>query len=124
MGDQHLAPSYCTFSMTVVYGWNEEKKRRAYEQRIIEVDMGLSPHLNVFSAKGDMKQAATVANNGILPGREGEQSYSRTLGWLWCVLDFSLIRAAIQCIRGARSASHRPIRLPTESTIVLPPEEH
>ena len=34
--------------------------------------------------------------------------YSRTLHWLRCRINFSLLRSAIMCLRGSRSAAYRP----------------
>ena len=48
-----LAPSYCKSSMTAVYRRNENEKRRAYEQRIIDVEHGSFTPL-VLSATGGM----------------------------------------------------------------------
>ena len=112
-----LAPSYCKSSMTAVYRRNENEKRRAYEQRIIDVEHGSFTPL-VLSATGGMGQAATVAYKrmaSLLVEKRG-QPYCKTMDWLRCVLYFSLICLAIQCI-------HRPSRLSLESPIDLAAEE-
>ena len=36
------------------------------------------------------------------------QPYSRTLGFIWCKIAFSLLDSAIMCLRGARSSFHIP----------------
>ena len=97
--------------MTAVYRRNKNEKRRVYEQRIIDVEHGSFTPL-VLSATGDMGQAATVAYKrmaSLLAEKRG-QPYCKTMGWLRCVLNFSLMRSAIQCICGVRSARHRPSR--------------
>ena len=114
------AQSCCKSSLTATYRRNEREKRRAYEQRIIEVEHGSFTPL-VLSATGGMGPAATITYKrmaSLLAEKRG-QPYSRTLGWLRCRLNFSLIRSAIQCIRGARSARHRPIRPTMEFDIEL-----
>ena len=119
-----LAPSYCKSSMTAVYRRNENEKRQAYEQRIIDVEHGSFTPL-VLSATGGMEQAATVAYKrmaSLLAEKRG-QPYCKTMGWLCCVLNFSLMHSAIQCICGARSARHRPSRLSLEFPIDLAAEE-
>ena len=113
------AQSYCKSSLIATYRRNEREKRRAYEQRIIEVEHGSFTPL-VLSATGGMGPAATITYKrmtSLLAEKRG-QSYSRTLGWLRCRLNFSLIRSAIQCFRGARSARHRPSR-PVTGKLVL-----
>ncbi len=39
-----------------------------------------------------------------------DQPYSNTLAWMRCKLSFALLRSAIQCIRGARSAGGRAFK--------------
>ena len=39
-----------------------------------------------------------------------DKPYSRTLNWLRCQLSFSLLRSAIQCLRGARSSRGHAIK--------------
>ena len=39
-----------------------------------------------------------------------DQPYSSTMSWLRCRLTFSLLRSAIQCLRGSRSSIGHPIR--------------
>ena len=41
-------------------------------------------------------------------GMKWDHSYSSTMSWLRCCLTFSLLRSAIQCIRGARSSFNWP----------------
>ncbi len=44
--------------------------------------------------------------------------YSIVMGWLWCRLSFSLLRTSIMCIRGARSSSGHPVRLPLSVDLI------
>ena len=44
-----------------------------------------------------------------------DQSYSSTLSWLRCRLTFSLLRSAIQCVRGARSSCGHAAKSPPRS---------
>ena len=37
-----------------------------------------------------------------------ETTYSTMMNWLRCTITFFLLRSAVQCIRGAHSAFHRP----------------
>ena len=45
-----------------------------------------------------------------------DNQYCTTMAWLRCRLTYSLLRSAIQCIRGARSSHGRAIKSP------LPPD--
>ena len=75
----------------------------------------------VLLATGGMGQTVAVSYKRMAQKRG--QPYCRTMGWLRCVLNFSLIRSAIQCISGIRSTRHRPGRLSLELPIDLAAEE-
>ena len=87
------------------YRKHENAKKRAYEQRIREIEYGSFTPL-VMSATGGMGNAATICYKRLasMIATEQDQSYSSTVSWLRCTLSFSLLRSAIQCIRGSRSA--------------------
>ena len=61
----------------------------------------------VFSATEGMGKAGTVMYQRLpsLLSVKRAQSYSKTMSWL---LTFSLLRSAITCFRGSRSAMNRP----------------
>ena len=40
------------------------------------------------------------------------------MGWLWCSLSFSLLRSAIQCVRGALSSIRHHIEAPPPIDLV------
>ena len=68
----------------------------------------------VFSATGGMGREATCFYKRLVSmlAQKLDHPYSTTLWWLGCRLTFSLIRSAIQALRGARSsrgqAAHSP----------------
>ena len=47
----------------------------------------------------------------------GDEYYS-VMGWLRCSFSFSLLRSAIQCIRGARSSIGHYVSAPTPMDLV------
>ena len=104
-----LAPSNCRSSLTATYRQHEATKRRAYEQRVREIEHGSFTPL-VFSATGGMAPAATTAYKRLasLLADKRKQGYSKTICWLRCAISFSLVRSAVMCLRGARSSLHRP----------------
>ena len=85
-------------------------KKRAYEQRIQEVEHASFTPL-IFSASGGMAREATTFYKRLasLLSTKREQSYSSTMTWLRFLLSFSLLRSTIQSIRGARSSKGHPI---------------
>ena len=99
------APTNSNTTISNCYRKHEAEKKRAYEQRILEVEHSTFTPL-VFSATGGMaKQCSTFYKRlASRLAEKWEQPYSSTLCWVRCRLSFSLLRSAIQCIRGARSA--------------------
>ena len=92
-------PSNRNTTLTQCYRKHELEKKRSYEQRIREVE-----HASL-SASGGIAKGATKD----LP--QCSQSYSSTIGWLRCtIISFSLLRSAVQCIRGARSSKGKAAR--------------
>ena len=90
--------------MAACYRRHEEEKRRAYEQRVREVEYGSFTPL-VFSTSGGMGRAATVTYKRLasLLAAKREQPYCVVMGWLRCHLSFALLRSAVTCLRGSRS---------------------
>ena len=91
------------------YRKHENEKKRAYEQRIREVEHSSFTPL-VFSATGGMGRLGSVFYKRLASRLADKRNnpYSSTLSWVRCLLSFSLLRSAIQCIRGARSSCGQP----------------
>ena len=108
-----FAPSHRNTPLTQCYRRNEMEKRRTYEEQIREIEHGSFSPL-VFSTSGGMGTTATVVYKRLasLIAEKQDKPYSRTVHWLRCRLSFSLLRSAIMCIRGSRSAAHHPARQP------------
>ena len=102
----HHAPSNRQADPSVSYRRHEKEKKRAYEQRIINVEHSSFTPL-VMSASGGLGQAAasTYKRLASLLATKWNQPYSSTLSWLRCKLSFSLLRSSIQSIRGSRSSA-------------------
>jgi hypothetical protein len=75
-----------------------------YEQRVREIEHASFTPL-VLSATGGMANEAAVFYKRLASclATKWDRPYSSTMSWLRCRLTFSLLRSAIQCIRGARS---------------------
>ena len=65
----------------------------------------------VFSTFGGMGSTATIFFRRIasLLSVKKEQPYSSVMSWLWCSINFSLLRSAVTCLRGARSICGSPV---------------
>ena len=88
---------------------HENDKRRAYEERVREVEQGSFTPL-VFSSSGGMGKAATVTYRRLasLLSDKWNSLYSVIMGWLHCSLGFSLLRSSLMCLRGSRSKAGSP----------------
>ena len=108
-----LAPSNNQTSLSSCYKKHEREKRRAYGQRIQDVEHASFTPL-VLSATGGMASEASVFYKRLasLLAAKWDNSYSSTLCWLRCRLAFSLLRSSIQAIRGARSSRGHAIKSP------------
>lgn len=108
-----FAPSNRNSPIATCYRSHENQKKRAYEQRVREVEHGTFTPL-VMSATGGLARQATTFYKRLadLLATKHNQPYSKTMNWLRCRLTFSLLRSAIQCIRGSRSSRGKPIHSP------------
>ena len=107
-----FAPSNSNTNLDRCFAKHEREKIRAYEQRVREVEHAFFVPL-VMSATGGLAKQATNFYKRLasLLADKWEQPYSNTLFWLRCSLSFSLLRSAIQCIRGARSSRGHAVKL-------------
>ena len=99
------APSNRRSSLSACYRKHEMEKKRVYEQRVRETEHASFTPV-VLSATGGLGREATTLYKRLasMLASKWDQPYSCTLAWLRCRLAFSLLRAAIQCLRGARSS--------------------
>ena len=106
-----LAHSYRSLPLSTCYRRHEQEKKRAYDQRIREVEHGCFSPL-IFSVSGGMGPTAKVVYKKLasMIASKHNQSYSQTVNWLRCRLSFSLLRSSIMCIRGSRSSAHQPAK--------------
>ena len=114
------APSNRNQTPSTCYRKHEREKKRAYAQRILEVEHSSFTPL-VFSATGGMGREATCFYKRLasMLAQKWDYSYSTTLCWLRCRLTFSLIRSAIQSLRGARSSQHHAAHPPAAIDLAI-----
>ena len=107
------APSNRNQGQIAMYKKHEREKKKAYEQRVREVEHSTFTPV-VLSATGGMGNEETIFYKRLasLLAEKWDTPYSTTLNWLRCPLCFSLLRSSIQAIRGARSSRGRVARYP------------
>ena len=104
------ASSNSSGSISSAYKKHEDIKKRAYGQRVREIEHGVFTPL-IFSTTGGLGREATTFYKRLadLLSNKRNQPYSIVLSWLRCRLSFAMIRSAIMCIRGSRSSVHHPV---------------
>ena len=86
-------PSNQRSSLQACYRNHENTKKRAYDQRIREVEHGTFCPF-VFSCTGGMGRAAvaTYKRLAALVAGKRDEPYSQIMAWIRCRLSFSLLR--------------------------------
>ena len=103
--NKNMAPSAC-------YKKHEWEKKRAYEQRVREIEHSSFTPLVLAATGGLGIEATTFYKRLASKLSQWNSPYSTTLCWLRCCLAFSLLRSSIQAIRGARSSCGHAVRSP------------
>ena len=88
---------------------HENRKRLEYAERIINVEHGSFTPL-VFSTTGACGPAADTFLKRLASqlADQDQEPYSSVMSWLRRRISFALVRSAILCLRGGRSAKRRP----------------
>ena len=104
--NKNMVPSAC-------YRKHEREKKRAYEQRVREVEHSSFTPL-ILAATGGLGVEATSFYKRLASklSQKWDSPYNTTLCWLRCRLAFSFLRSSIQAIRGARSSRGHAVRSP------------
>ena len=117
-----FAPSNSSSSLSSTFKKHENIKCRAYGQRICEVEhASFTPIvMSATGGGGELAHEDTVfyKRQASLLSAVWDNEYSVVLGWLQCCLGFSLLRSAIQCIRGAHSSIGAYARAPPPIDLV------
>ena len=102
-----FAQSHLSTPLAQCYQKQEMEKKRNYEERVREVEHGSFSPL-VFTTAGGMGATATVVYKRLASciAEKHNKPYGKTLHWLRCRLNFSLLRSSIMCLRGSCSACH------------------
>ena len=90
-----------------VYRRHEQEKKRHYEERLREVELATFTPL-VMATAGGMGRATTTFFKRLtsMISEKKNTEYTQTMNWIHCKLTFTLLRASIMSIRGARSSRH------------------
>ena len=98
------APRLLSKPLASIYTDHEQEKRRAYNQRVLQVEHGSFTPL-VFSLFGGMSPECGRFYSRLaqLLSEKRSENLSITTSWVRCRVSFSLLRSALLCMRGSRS---------------------
>ena len=104
-----FAQTHCNTPLAHCYRKHELEKKRVYKERVREVEHGTFSPL-VFTTAGGLGPTATVVYKRLASriAEKHDKAYGKTLHLIRCRLNFSLLRSAIMCLCGSRSATHCP----------------
>ena len=93
-------------SLKKTYEINEKEKKRAYNERVQEIEHGSFTPI-VMSANGRMARECSKFYSHIskMIAEKRDQPYSVIASWIRRKISFSLIRSIGMCIRGSRSVT-------------------
>jgi len=96
-----------------------KKCHRDYQQRIREVEHASFTPI-VLAATGGLAQEAAIFYKFLaaLLITKWNDEHGKVMGWLRCVLSFSLLRSTITCIHGAHSSIGHVYRAPPSLDVV------
>ena len=99
-----VAATYRNKSLQSCYRCLEARKRREYQDRILNVEHGSFSPL-IFSTSGSMGPTASVVFRRLasLLSIKRDEHYSKTILFIRCQLGFALLHSAVRCLRGSRS---------------------
>ena len=103
-----LARSYKSRSLESAYRKKENEKKRAYNERVVEVEHGSFTPL-VFSALGGMsKECNRFYKQLAMKLSENQDTpFSVVMNYVRTVMNFSLLRSIGLCLRGSKSRGIR-----------------
>ena len=86
----------------------EEEKKRKYQQRMLDVEMGSFTPL-VFGTNGGMGADCNCFLKRLAEklSEKNEEPYHITITWIRTLLSFEILRSVHTCVRGSRTTFHK-----------------
>ena len=102
------ADSHMTKSLEALYTDNEKQKKRAYNDRVINIEKATFTPL-VFTTTGGMGPECQKFNKRLaeLISQKQREEYSHVMRHIRCKLRFSLLKATLAAVRGVRGKVSR-----------------
>ena len=102
------APSYRGKKIEQLYADNENEKKNAYNQRVIQVEKATFTPL-VFSTMGGMAPECTKFHKqvAVLISNKTKEEYSHVMNHLRTRLRFTLLKSTLIAVRGERGKARK-----------------
>ena len=91
---------------STIFKEQEEDKKRKYQQRVLDVEMGSSTPL-VFGTNGEMGADCFLKRLAEKLSEKNEEPYHITITWIRTLLSFEILRSVHTCVRGSRTPFHK-----------------
>ena len=99
-----FAPSYRNQKLDSTFAGNEREKKRAYSQRVLQVEHGsFTPLIFAHSGGSSRETEKFISVLSTKISEKRDLSISLVTNWIRTKLSFALLRSAILCIRGSRN---------------------
>ncbi|KAL9967546.1 hypothetical protein ACROYT_G025795 [Oculina patagonica] len=98
------ADSYKDQTPKQIYRNHENEKKRAYADRVLQVEQGTFTPL-VFTSTGGMGEECKRYHSRLaelIAAKKGED-YATTVSWIRSKVSFAILRSALICLRGSRT---------------------
>ena len=98
------AVSYGDLKPQQIYHIHENKKKRLYSRRVLDIEHGAFTPL-VFTTTGRMGKECLMYHSRLaqlIATKKGKQ-YAKTISWVRNRTTFALLRSALVCLRGSRT---------------------
>ena len=91
-----------------IFKEQEEEKKRKYQQRVLDVEMGSFTPL-VFGTDGRMGADCNCFLKRLVEklSEKNEEPYHITITWIRTLLSFEVLRSVHTCLRGSRAPFHK-----------------
>ena len=96
--------------MSTIFTEQEEGKKRKYQRRVLDVEMGsFTPLGIVFSINGGMGADFNCFLKRLAEklSENNEEPYHITITWIRTLLSFEILRSVHTCVRGSRTPFHK-----------------
>ena len=93
---------------STIFKEQKEEKKRKYQQRVLDVEMGSFTPL-VFGTNGGMGADCNCFLKRLAEklSEKNEEPYDITITWIRTLLSFGILRSVHTCVRGSRAPFHK-----------------